>query len=220
MALASHCRTARLALRPVATEDETAVVVGVGDLSVARWLAVVPHPYTAADFRYFLEEIAVPGETFVIQDASGVAGIISIVDGELGYWIAPRAQGLGYATEAGRCLVDAHFAGSVAPLTSGYFEGNTRSANVLGKLGFVETGRDIKHCRARGADLPHVTVGLQRTKFVYGLLLVRLRLLFAGRGETKSSTSDGVNPEARAGPSEPPAAPRRPRSPHPRRRSR
>ncbi|MDP3194614.1 GNAT family N-acetyltransferase [Tabrizicola sp.] len=85
---------------------------------------------------------------------------MSIVDGELGYWLAPRAQGFGYATEAGRCLVAAHFAASAAPLTSGYFESNERSANVLGKLGFVETRRDVRHCRARRADLPHVTVAL------------------------------------------------------------
>ncbi|WP_137113147.1 GNAT family N-acetyltransferase [Rhodobacter sp. SY28-1] len=166
MPLATHYRTARLALRPVAVADEAEVVVGVGDLAVSGWLAVVPHPYTAADFRYFLTEIAVPGETFAIEDASGFAGIISLVDGVLGYWLHPRAQGRGYATEAGLCLVSAHCAASDAPLISGYFEGNTRSANVLRKLGFRETGRDVKHCRARGTDLPHVVVELTREGLV------------------------------------------------------
>lgn len=166
MALATHYRTKRLALRPVAASDEAAVVAGVGDLAVSRWLAVVPHPYTVADFRHFLNDIAVPGETFVIEDASGLAGIISIEDGILGYWLAPRAQGFGYATEAGRCLVAAHFGSSNEPLTSGYFEGNSRSANVLGKLGFVEVGKDLKRCAARNADVPHVNVRLARKDFV------------------------------------------------------
>lgn len=165
MALALHHRTERLLLRPVAAPDEAAVLEGAGDLAVARWLAVVPHPYTGADFRHFLQHIAAPGETFVIEDHSGFAGIISLAVAELGYWLMPRAQGFGYATEAGRCLVTAHFAASEAPLTSGYFEGNAPSANVLEKLGFVETGRDVKHCRSRGVDLPHIVVELTRARF-------------------------------------------------------
>ena len=158
VALALRYQTARLTLRPVVASDVTAVVAAIDDLAVSRWLAVVPHPYKAADFRHFLEDIAVPGETFVIETAAGFAGIISLVDRVLGYWLAPGAQGHGFATEAGRCLLEAHFAESDAPLTSGYFVGNTKSANVLGKLGFVETGRDIKHCRSQNADLPHVIV--------------------------------------------------------------
>ena len=142
------------------------MVAGVDDIAVSGWLAVVPHPYSAADFRHFLTDIAVPGETFIIEDSAGFAGVISLVDSELGYWLAPRAQGLGYATEAGRCLVAAHFAASNEPLTSGYFAGNTRSANVLGKLGFVESGRDLKRCVARNADLPHVNVRLTPKDFV------------------------------------------------------
>jgi RimJ/RimL family protein N-acetyltransferase len=166
MALAHRHQTARLTLRPVIASDEAAVVAAIDDITVSGWLAVVPHPYSVPDFYHFLNDIAVPGETFAIEDGAGFAGIISLVDGELGYWLAPRAQGLGYATEAGRCLVAAHFGSSNELLTSGYFEGNTRSANVLAKLGFVETGRDLKHCVSRGADLPHVNVTLIREAFV------------------------------------------------------
>jgi RimJ/RimL family protein N-acetyltransferase len=162
MPLSTHYRTARLALRPVAAADEAEVVEGVGNLAVSGWLAVVPHPYTSADFQYFLTEIAMPGEVFAIEDATGFVGVMSIEADVLGYWLSPRAQGLGYATEAGRCLVAAHIDASDMPLISGYFEGNARSANVLRKLGFRETGRDVKHCRARGADLPHVVVELTR----------------------------------------------------------
>lgn len=141
-------------------------MAGIDDIAVAGWLAVVPHPYKAADFHHFHKDIAVPGETFVIEAGTRFAGIISLVDGVLGYWLAIRAQGRGYATEAGRCLVAAHFASKDAPLRSGYFDGNLRSANVLEKLGFVETGRDMKHCVARGTDLPHVNVRLTRGAFV------------------------------------------------------
>jgi RimJ/RimL family protein N-acetyltransferase len=163
--LPTHFRTARLALRPVVASDEAAIVEGVSDLAVSGWLAVVPHPYTTENFRYFQDEIAVPGETFVIEDAAGVAGVVALEDGILGYWVAPRSQGLGYATEAARCLLFAHFARSGDHVRSGYFEGNLRSAKVLAKLGFVETGRDMKHCRARQAVLPHVNLCLTAEAF-------------------------------------------------------
>ena len=48
--------TARLRLRPVTPADAPAIVEGVGDWDVAKWLAVVPHPYTADDAREFIEE--------------------------------------------------------------------------------------------------------------------------------------------------------------------
>lgn len=166
MALAPQYRTERLTLRPVTASDEAAVVAGVGDLAVAQWLAVVPHPYTTKDFAHFLKDIAEPGETFVIEDGTGFAGIVSLVGGVLGYWLHPRAQGRGYATEAARCLVATHFAASDAPLASGYFEGNARSAKVLRKLGFQEVGRDVKQCRALGTDRPHVTLSLTRERFL------------------------------------------------------
>ncbi|WP_295074292.1 GNAT family N-acetyltransferase [Tabrizicola sp.] len=166
MALAHHHRTARLTLRPVAASDEAAVVMGVGDIAVSGWLAVVPHPYSAADFRAFLTTYAVAGETFAIDDEEGFAGIMGVEDGILGYWIAPRAQGRGYATETARCLVAAHFDASDTPLASGCFEGNQRSAKVSAKLGFVEVGRDLKYCRARDAVLPHVIMRLTREAFV------------------------------------------------------
>jgi RimJ/RimL family protein N-acetyltransferase len=152
-------------LRPVAATDEAAIVAEIGDLAVSCWLAILPHPYMPADFRRFHAEIAVPGQTYVIEDAAGIAGVVALDEGVLGYWVAVRAQGLGYATEAARCLLTAHFRESSRPVRSGYFEGNLRSARVLAKLGFVETGRDSKHCLARGRDLPHVVVALSAEAF-------------------------------------------------------
>ena len=166
MALAHHHRTARLTLRPVAASDEAAGVGGIGDIAVSGWLSTVPHPYRAEDFRYFLNEIAVSGETFVLEDEEGCAGVLGLEGGELGYWLAPRAQGRGYATEAARCVVGAHFAGEGGTLASGYFEDNLRSARVLGKLGFVETGRDRRFCKALGIERPHVIMQLTREAFV------------------------------------------------------
>ncbi len=50
-------------------------------------------------------------------------------------------------------------------ILSGYFEGNARSANVLRKLGFMETARDTKYCRALGIDRPHITMRVTLAAF-------------------------------------------------------
>lgn len=165
----AELKTARLFLRPVAPEDEGAVVSVLNDLDVTGWLAVVPHPYVPADFQQFQREYAVPGDTFSVDDARGLAGIVGIEDRTLGYWFAPAIHGLGYATEAARAALAEHFAGDPADIASGYFEGNARSANVLRKLGFVETGRGPKHCRALANDRPHVDMALTRDAFVAAL---------------------------------------------------
>lgn len=158
----------RLTYRPVAEGDRAAVVAGIGDLSVSRWLAKVPHPYTPQDFDNFLCGIAVPGEVFVIEDAHGFAGIIG-AGRELGYWLMPRAQGFGYATEAARTVMAAQFACAPEDVCSGYFVGNLASARVLAKLGCVETGRNEVHCRALDQMRPHVNLCLTRAAFVAAL---------------------------------------------------
>lgn len=160
--------TARLRLRPVEPQDEAAVVAALNDYGVTGWLAVVPFPYTAADFQHFLTDIARPGETYAVLDDEGFAGIVGAGE-ELGYWFAPRTHGKGYATEAARAILAEQLACNPAAVASGYFEGNARSANVLRKLGFVEVGRGPKHCRAAGEDRPHVQMHLTREAFVAAL---------------------------------------------------
>ena len=160
--------TKRLTLRPVEERDRAPVVAGVGDLAVSRWLSKVPHPYTDADFDVFLSDIAKPGETFVIEDALGFAGIVGAGE-ELGYWLMPRAHGLGYATEAARAVMAQQFAETPADVYAGYFVGNDRSAAVLRKLGCVETGLNEVFCTALGAARAHVITTLTRAAFVAAL---------------------------------------------------
>lgn len=159
----------RLKLRPVLDGDREAVIAGVGDLAVSQWLAVVPHPYTQDDFDYFLSEIATPGEVFAVEDANGFCGVVDVGDGILGYWFSPATHGQGYATEAARLALAARFSVSENPCVSGYFEGNDRSANVLTKLGFVQTGKNEISCRALGQIRPHVVMGVTKADFIAAL---------------------------------------------------
>ncbi len=162
----AELKTARLTLRPVAPEDEGVVVECLNDIAVSGWLAVVPWPYRPADFQQFQTGYAVPGETYAVDDAEGFAGILGVEGRTLGYWFVPNRQGRGYATEAGRAALAAHFLHDASNIASGYFQGNTRSANVLRKLGFVETGRGAKHCRALRIERPHVAMALTRDAFL------------------------------------------------------
>ena len=152
----AEIKTARLHLRPVALQDQTPVLAALNDLAVSGWLSVVPYPYTEADFHAFQSQIAKPGQTFAIEDAAGFVGILGLENASLGYWLMPQAQGKGYATEAARAALDQHFAKGGGPVKSGYFEGNSRSAHVLHKLGFIETGRRLNPCRALNQQRPHV----------------------------------------------------------------
>ena len=155
-----------MTLRPVAASDEAAVLAGIDDIAVSGWLSTVPYPYSSDDFQVFLDQIARPGETFVIEDQSGFVGILGLEGGELGYWLAPVAQRKGYATEACRIALRDYFQNGADAIVAGYFEGNLRSARVLQKLGFVETGRKSRHCAALGLVRPHVDLILNREAFV------------------------------------------------------
>lgn len=135
-------RTERLTLRRLTEADVPALVVALDDYNVSGWLTVVPHPYTETDARGFVAslEAGPPYEGFGIFDKRGLVGVVGIGE-TLGYWIAWDAQGRGYATEAAEALVGHYFETSGADeLRSGHFEGNTPSAHVLAKLGFVYTG--------------------------------------------------------------------------------
>lgn len=159
MNLRAQLETARLVLRPLAALDAAAVISAVNDLTVSRWLSSVPHPYGLADFRHFLTQIARPGLTFVIEDDAGFAGIIG-TEREFGYWLAPRAWGKGYATEAARAVLLARFAADQTVLLAGYFSGNDQSARVLQKLGFVETGRGMRFAKSLGQEVASVEMRL------------------------------------------------------------
>ena len=156
-------QTARLRLRPLTLADEAGVVTGLNDPEIASWLATTPYPYPAAAFRAYVAT-APEGETFGIHDADGFAGLIG-GGAELGFWVARRAQGRGYASEAAVGLLHAVFEFYKGVVTSGYFVGNTASAKVLDKLGFARTGQSCKFCRALDQDMDHVDMILTRARF-------------------------------------------------------
>jgi RimJ/RimL family protein N-acetyltransferase len=158
-------RTERLLLRPGWADDAPALHEAIADEAVAFKLARLPWPYTRDDALAYLGLERKDGDAnFLIftrtSGAPRLVGGVGIHDEgglpEIGYWIARRYWGLGFATEAGRAVVDiARHTLRLPRLVSGHFIDNPASGHVLRKLGFRATGRIVSRAnRARGTDVP------------------------------------------------------------------
>ena len=159
-------RTQRLLLRPGWAQDAPALQRGLADEGIVRNLARVPWPYSLDDARAFLASERRPGEASLLifrrtgadPELIGSIGFARGSDGEreLGYWIARPHWGRGYATEAGRAVVDiARNALRLPRLKAGHFMDNPASGRVLHKLGFRPTGRVTSQFSAgRNAAVP------------------------------------------------------------------
>jgi len=158
-------RTPRLLLRPGFPEDAPALAHAISDLAIVRNLSVVPWPYTIRDAEAFLASPRDPVlPSFLIVERTdraprliGSCGLGRRPSGavELGYWIARTSWGRGFATEAGKALVDIARTLGLAQLEASHFIDNPASARVLEKLGFESTGivAPRMNC-ARGEEVP------------------------------------------------------------------
>ena len=101
-------------LRSWRVEDVPAVAAACQDDEIARWLALVPQPYTEEHARFYVEECIQADEdrrAFAITDAS-TGDVVGSIDmrinrlqtGHVGYWVAARARGRGVAADALRAL--------------------------------------------------------------------------------------------------------------------
>jgi len=158
-------RTERLLLRPGWREDAPALAAAIGDEAIVRNLATAPWPYGEEDAESFLTRMEADGlPNFLIFSRTlgaprlvGGCGIRPDESGapELGYWIARPYWGLGFATEAGRAVVQIARAMNLPQLRAMHALDNPASGNVLRKIGFRPTGRvALRHSRGRGADVP------------------------------------------------------------------
>ncbi|HEY0026485.1 MAG TPA: GNAT family N-acetyltransferase [Allosphingosinicella sp.] len=167
-------RTERLLLRPGWTQDAPALFQAIADETIVRNLASAPWPYQMADAEAFLATDRDPAEpsALIFHRTAGVPQLVGTIgigrrpEGELefGYWIAQRFWGLGFATEAGRAVIDfARESLRVRRLSAGHFLDNPASGRVLEKLGFCPTGavtprysagrREAAPCRVFALDL-------------------------------------------------------------------
>jgi RimJ/RimL family protein N-acetyltransferase len=156
-------RTERLLLRPGWAEDAPTLARAIADEQVVRNLATAPWPYRQEDAEAYLAAPRDPAmPSFLITQRTdgdpivvGACGLGRRPSGavELGYWIARPHWGKGFATEAGRALIDIARALKLPRLEASHFVDNPASGRVLEKLGFVPTGLSAaRYSCARGGE--------------------------------------------------------------------
>lgn len=155
--------TPRLLLRPGWPEDIDTLFAAINDKSLVRNLARAPWPYTRDDAAQFL---ATPRPmlqpNFLIFSRDGqvprLLGCIGFGDDgyghiELGYWIVREHWGRGYATEAGRAVLDIARTLGHPEMQAEHFADNPASGKVLRKLGFRPTDRTTpRFSKGRGQE--------------------------------------------------------------------
>lgn len=162
--------TARLILRPARPDDAPCFALGVSDFAVARWLTPLPFPFTLAMASDWLRSAPSdnPHRKLFIVDlpGRGLVGCVALGP-ELGFWIARPHWGRGFGTEAAGAVVDWYFTHTDAEvIVSSAHHDNRASLRLKQKLGFVETGRDIRFSHALQHNVPHVLTELTRAAWM------------------------------------------------------
>jgi len=163
--------TERLRLRPLRADDAAALHRLVNDWEVAKTLARVPFPYPRdlADEWIASTRAQIAAGTAwhlaVTREEDGTEALLGCVgltldaknprEAELGYWIGRRHWGQGLGPEAAGRL--AHWALAnleIDRLVASALVDNERSAAVLRRIGFKESGAGSQEFISRGGLMP------------------------------------------------------------------
>lgn len=144
-------RTPRLLLRPGWPEDAPALHAAISDQQIVRNLATAPWPYNLKDARSFLDlpRDASHANFLIFRRTAGAPQLVGGIglehtgsgSVEIGYWLSRPNWGLGYATEAGRAVLNIARALGHRHVGAEHYVDNPASGNVLRKLGFRSTGQ-------------------------------------------------------------------------------
>lgn len=160
--------TERFLLRPLRAEDAAELHRLVNDWEVAKTLARVPFPYRRDLANEWIASTAdriAEGEAYhlaIARRADDVlVGCVGLTrdrearSAELGYWVGRRHWGQGIAPEAAGRLARWALANlDIDRLTASALTDNARSAAVLMRIGFRETGAGAQDFLSRGGAMP------------------------------------------------------------------
>ena len=163
-------RTKRLTLRPWWPEDAEELTRTIAREAVARKLARMPWPYGLEEAQAFLSlprgaaepRFAILAHENDYPHLVGSIGLRAENDvHELGYWLTPKAWGRGYATEAGRIVIEqARHALGLKRIEASHHLDNAASRKVLTKLGFREVRREPHYSLAHGGEVDCAVLAL------------------------------------------------------------
>ena len=140
-----------LILRPIGPGDEDAIVAGLNEPEAARFLPLIPSPYTLADAEDWVERCreawhAEQSWPFAIVDEATGAFLGSVelhrTPPTVGYWVAASERGRGVATRAVCLLCDWT---EWRPLRLTTHPDNVASQRVAEKAGFMRIGTTVDH---------------------------------------------------------------------------
>lgn len=138
--------TERLLLRRPRPDDLDALHEIMSDPRAMRYWSTLPHAdreVTAAWLAQEIQQLETDGDDFVIVHQGRVIGKVGAWKlPEMGYILHPDFWGRGLAFEATSAYIAHAFASNLIDrLTADVDPRNEASLHLLGKLGFVETGR-------------------------------------------------------------------------------
>jgi 8-oxo-dGTP diphosphatase len=185
--------TERFLLRPLRATDAAELHRLVNDWEVAKTLSRVPFPYPrdlADEWIASTAERILDGEAYhlaIARRADDVlVGCVGLTrdredrSAELGYWVGRRHWGQGIAPEvAGRLARWALANLDLDRIVASALLDNARSAAVLKRIGFRETGQGAQDFLSRGKAMP-------------------VRLFEAGRADMISTAAPAATPPAPA----------------------
>ncbi|MFN3834412.1 MAG: GNAT family N-acetyltransferase [Glycocaulis sp.] len=153
---AGWLETDRLILRPLQFADAPWISAGSSNIAVSRMTGRIPYPNPVIGAELYVLTCraaeANRGDrvrAILLKETGEGAGMIGLhprVSGpwEFGYWLGEPFWGKGYATEAGRALLDEAVRDGITAIAAGHYADNPASGRVLEKLGFAYTGEVVK----------------------------------------------------------------------------
>ena len=144
--------TERLTLRPASEDDLDGFHAILSDPRATAYWSTPPHTSVDQTRDWLTSMLEIPlgeGEDFVIEHKGrmiGKAGFFRFP--EIGFILHPDAWGKGFAREALAAVLARGFeVHRLDAVEADVDPRNAASLNVLGKLGFVETGRESRTYR-------------------------------------------------------------------------
>ena len=157
--------TPRLRLRPWRSADAPALFELARDPHIGMLCGWKPYEHIDEAHEALSTFLAAPDSYAVTLASTGelIGSIALRIDADttddtvadIGYWIGAPYWGNGYATEAGRAIIDRARELGVSTIILKYFDGNDASRRVSEKLGFA--------WRSREEDVEYPLIGKRLT---------------------------------------------------------
>lgn len=169
----------RLILRRWNLDDVDAIVDGLNNINITKWMSYTPNPYTKQDAIDFITKSIdqkLYNFAIVLKETNEVIGgtqlrKIDLVQGTAhgGIWINEKYWGKGYGREAwGARIKYAFEVLGLRRLENGFFEGNEKSWKMQESFGYKIEGKKRQRykCLSTGKIVDEYITGLLKEEWI------------------------------------------------------